>query len=95
MRREGIVRSEADILALVSAPASIQMDSSVGKKGIDNYHVDVELSAACVFNGREVVESVAKQVVAGSKIGESDTLDDLRRNYSGLLRATLHRAKTD
>ncbi|MFT4714091.1 MAG: hypothetical protein ACJAVI_002350 [Candidatus Azotimanducaceae bacterium] len=95
MSRKGIVRSEADILALVSAPASIQMDSSVGNKGIDNYRIDVELSAAFVFNGKEVVESLAKQVVAGSKIVKSDILDDLRRNYSDLLRATLHRVKTD
>lgn len=95
MSRKGIVRSEADILALVSAPASIQMDSSVGSRGIDNYHIDVELSTAFVFNAKEVVESVAKQVVAGAKVGRSDILDDLRNNYADLLRATLHRAKTD
>ena len=43
MGRKGIVCSEADILALVSAPASIEIDTSVGDKGIDNYHIDVEL----------------------------------------------------
>ena len=95
MSRKGIVRSEADILALVSAPASIEMDSSVGNKGIDNYHIDVELSAAFVFNCKEVVESIAKQVVAGTKIGKSDLIDDLRSNYRDLIKATLHRAKTD
>jgi len=95
MKRNGIVRSEADILALVSAPASIQMDSSVGNKGIDNYHIDVELSAAFVFNGKEVVEGVTKQVVAGSRVGKSEQMDDFRHNYRDLIRATLHRAKTD
>ena len=49
MSRKGIVCSEADILALVSAPASIEIDTSVGDKGIDNYHIDVELSAAFVL----------------------------------------------
>ena len=95
MSRKGIVCSEADILALVSAPASIEIDTSVGDKGIDNYHIDVELSAAFVFNGKEVVESVAKQVVAGSKVGRSELIDDLRSKYRDLIKATLHRAKTD
>ena len=49
MGRKGIVCSEADILSLVSAPASIEIDTSVGDKGIDNYHIDVELSAAFVL----------------------------------------------
>ena len=95
MGRKGIVCSEADILALVSAPASIEIDTSVGDKGIDNYHIDVELSAAFVFNGKEVVESVAKQVVAGSRVGRSELIDDLRSKYRDLIKATLHRAKTD
>ncbi len=95
MSRKGIVRSEADILSLVSAPASIEMDSSVGNKGIDNYHIDVELSAAFVFNGKEVVESVAKQIVAGSRVGKSELIDDFRSNYRDLIKATLYRAKTD
>lgn len=58
MSRKGIVCSEADILALVSAPASIEIDTSVGDKGIDNYHIDVELSAAFVFNS--VIQSEAQ-----------------------------------
>ena len=95
MGRKGIVCSEADILALVSAPASIEIDTSVGDKGIDNYHIDVELSAAFVFNGKEVVESVAKQVVAGVRVGRSELIDDLRSKYRDLIKATLHRAKTD
>ena len=95
MSRKGIVCSEADILALVSAPASIEIDTSVGDKGIDNYHIDVELSAAFVFNGKEVVESVAKQVIAGSRVGRSELIDDLRSKYRDLIKATLHRSKTD
>ena len=95
MGRKGIVCSEADILALVSAPASIEIDTSVGDKGIDNYHIDVELSAAFVFNGKEVVESVAKQVVAGVRVGRSELIDDLRSKYRDLIKATLHRVKTD
>ena len=73
----------------------IEIDTRVGDKGIDNYHIDVELSAAFVFNGKEVVESVAKQVVAGSKVGRSELIDDLRSKYRDLIKATLHRAKTD
>ena len=73
----------------------IEIDTRVGDKGIDNYHIDVELSAAFVFNGKEVVESVAKQVVAGSKVGRSELIDDLRSKYRDLIQATLHRAKTD
>jgi hypothetical protein len=76
-------------------PKNIGLDCGTLRKGIDNYLVDVRLSAAYVSLGKELIEVYTRQAVAGKKLNSPDLMDRLRDSYGDMLRATLHRTKTD
>jgi tetratricopeptide (TPR) repeat protein len=89
------IRSAQDILQNVLQPKNIGLNCSTLRKGIDNYLVDVRLSADYVNLGRELIEIYTRQAVSGAKLNSPDLLDRFRLSYSDMLSATLHRTKTD
>ena len=97
MAEQKIIASLNDILERVKAPRGIKLDCSVTNKGVDNYHIDVEISPAFSFKARETVEAQVKLIVSGNKLasGNSKELGDFRDSYTDMMRVTLHRYKTD
>ena len=91
------VTSIEDIASQIQSPRDISLDWSVVDKGIDNYHVDVEVSAAFTLRVREAVEQNMKLAVAGKPLmsGNSELMHDVRDAYTDLVKVTLHRCKTD
>jgi hypothetical protein len=90
------VRSAKDILASVKSPREIMLDTAALSKGIDNYHIDVELGPEFILHARHVIEDMVKRVVAGKKPGaNAQDMDALRTDYKNLVTGTLHRTKTD
>jgi hypothetical protein len=89
------IRSAQDILQKVMQPKNIALDCSSLVKGLDNYLVDVHLSASFVRLGRDLIAACTRQAVAGQKLNSPDLTDRFRRSYSDMLRATFHRTKTD
>lgn len=88
--------SAKDILANVKSPRPLKLDFSVMKKGIDNYHVDIALSPDFVLYGSTVCEDVVKRVIGGKKpAGTPEDTDALRDAYEEMIKASLHRTKTD
>jgi hypothetical protein len=97
MTDQQIITSLGDILSRIKAPRVVCLDCSVANKGVDNYHIDVELSPAFSFKAREVIESQVKKIVAGNKLssGNSQEMGEFRDSYTDMMRVTLHRYKTD
>ena len=97
MAEPQIIASLDDILAQVNAPRTIKLDCGVANKGVDNYHIDVELSPTFSFKTIEVIESQVKRVVAGKKLASSNSeeMEEFRDTYTDMMRVTLHRYKTD
>ena len=97
MAEQQIIASLDDILARVKAPWTIKLDCGMASKGVDNYHIDVELSPAFSFKAMEVIESQVKRIVAGNKLasGKSQEMGEFRDAYTDMMRVTLHRYKTD
>ena len=91
------VTSIEDIVSQIQSPRDISLDWSVVDKGIDNYHVDVEVSAAFTLRVKEAVEQNMKLAVAGKPLmsGNSELMHDIRDAYTDLVKVTLHRCKTD
>ena len=91
------VNSLADILAQVKSPPDIKVDCGAVTKGIDNYHVDVELSELFIFRIRETLDQNMKRLVAGKALisGNSEVMVEVRNAYVDLMKVTLHRSKTD
>lgn len=91
------VTSIEDIASQIQSPRDISLDWSVVDKGIDNYHVDVEVSAAFTLRVKEAVEQNMKLAVAGKPLmsGNSELMHDIRDAYTDLVKVTLHRCKTD
>lgn len=86
-----------DITALIKEPATIDIDCACVDKGIDNYHVDVEISATFTLRVKESVEKNLKSLVAGRSLssGNSETMIEVRDAYTDLMKVTMHRSKTD
>ncbi len=86
-----------DITAQIGNPAAIDIDCSCVEKGIDNYHVDVEISATFTFIVKESVEQNLKRLVAGKSLssGNSESMIEVRDAYTDLMKVTMHRSKTD
>ena len=89
------IRSAQDIVQKVMRPKNISLDCGALRKGIDNYLVDVRLSSTYVSIGKELIEICIRQAVAGKRLHSPELMDRFRDSYIGMLRATLHRTKTD
>ncbi len=91
------IASIEDILGQVGIPSSTRLDTSVLDKGVDNYHVDVELSPTFVFKTREMIENQVKRVISGQRLvsGNTPEMGELRDSYTDMIKVTLHRIKTD
>ena len=97
MAEQQIIASLDDILERVKTPREVKLDCSVANKGVDNYHIDVELSLTFSFKAREIIEGQVKRIVAGNKLVSSNSkeVNDFREAYTNMMRVTLHRYKTD
>ena len=91
------VTSIEDIVSQIKNPPDISLDCSVVDRGIDNYHVDVEISPAFTRLVREAVEQNMKLLIAGKPMisGNAEIMQKVREAYTDLMRVTLHRCKTD
>ncbi|MEX2365929.1 MAG: hypothetical protein WD601_04950, partial [Pseudohongiellaceae bacterium] len=88
------VTSARDLLEQIRPPTNLQLDCSVLRKGIDNYHIDVELSASFVRHARRVIEELVRRVVVGDRLQALD-MEALRDVYADMIKVSLHRTKTD
>lgn len=91
------ISSLKDIMEHIKAPPDISLDCTAVNKGIDNYHTDVEISAAFTFRVKESIEQNLKRLVSGKSLlsGNSETMVELREAYTDLMKVTFHRSKTD
>jgi hypothetical protein len=91
------VRSIEDIVSQIENPPDISLDCSVVDRGIDNYHVDVEISPAFTLLVREAVEQNMKLLIAAKPMisGNAEIMQEVREAYTDLMKVTLHRCKTD
>ena len=91
------VTSIEDIVSQIENPPDISLDCSVVDRGIDNYHVDVEISPAFTRLVREAVEQNMKLLIAGKPMisGNAEIMQKVREAYTDLMKVTLHRCKTD
>ena len=90
-----VVRTVDDLVNRVMQPRAIEVDFSPLAKGIDNYHVDVVLSQTFSRYGRQLIEYCTHKIVAGAKLNAPELMERFRNSYSEMVRATLHRTKTD
>ena len=86
-----------ELIAAVQVPQAISVDFTGARKGIDNYHVDVQISEAFTLAAKELIEQQVKLVVAGKPLtrGNTEKMGDFRDAYADVLKITLHRLKTD
>lgn len=91
------ITSLDDILSQIKAPRDIFLNCDSVSRGIDNYHVDIEVSASFTLRVKECVDHNLKRLVAGKSLisGNSEMMHEVRDAYSDLVRVTLHRSKTD
>lgn len=91
------VTSIEDIVSQIENPPDISLDCSVVEKGIDNYHVDVEVSPAFTRLVREAIAQNMKLLIASKPMisGNADIMQEVREAYTDLMKVTLHRCKTD
>ncbi len=91
------ISSLQDITEQIKAPPEISLDCSAVNKGIDNYHTDVEISAAFTLRVKESVEQNVRRLVSGRSLlsGNSEAMVELRDAYTDLMKVTFHRSKTD
>ena len=89
--------SVADLTAQLRTPTPLEVTLTGMHRGLDNYHVDVQLSNAFALHVATVAEEQVSRIVSGKRLltGNSEPLDDLRAKYLDLMTATLHRCKTD
>ncbi len=71
MAEQQLIASLDDILARLKAPRAIKLDCGAANKGVDNYHVDVELSIAFSNKARGVIERQVKRIVTGNQLVSS------------------------
>jgi hypothetical protein len=86
-----------DLISGVETPGTINIDCSSVNKGIDNFHIDVQLSEVFVLLTGELVEEQVKLIVNGKRLtpGNTQQMADFRDAYSDMVSVTLHRSKTD
>lgn len=81
----------------VTKPKPLELDLAGLDKGIDNYHVDVEISPQFLLQFEEAVEQILKRAIAGKALPQNNSpfLDNLRGAYTDLMSVALHRTKVD
>ena len=91
------ISSLEDIAAQLKTPPDIALDCSEVARGIDNYHVDVEISAQFTLKIKETIDQNLKRLVSGKTLisGNSEAMIEVRDVYTDLMKVTLHRSKTD
>jgi len=89
------VQSVEELMAAIRVPAGISIDLSTLNKGIDHYHVDIELSPRYQLLLKTVVEVAIKSVRSGKKLAPDSDMEALRDCYQELVTRLLHRTKTD
>jgi len=97
MNESKAIGSFNDILSGLFTPQEIRLDCSQAKKGVDNYHIDIELSPSFVQKTSELIETQVKRIVTGNKLssGNSAEFGVFRGEYADMMKVTLHRCKTD
>ncbi|MEX2489248.1 MAG: hypothetical protein WD356_06920 [Pseudomonadales bacterium] len=90
-------KSAADIISQVRTPNAVTLSCSVVSKGIDNYHVDVEISKSFVNHAVTLIEDQVARVVADKRLVAANTeeVGQLREMYRDMMEVSLHRIKTD
>jgi hypothetical protein len=91
------ISSLADIIEQITDPQDISLDCSAVARGIDNYHVDVEISASFTLKVRESIDQNLKRLLSGKSVvsGNSEVMHEVRDAYTDLMKVTMHRTKTD
>jgi hypothetical protein len=91
------ISSLEDITAQLKAPTDISLDCSEVARGIDNYHVDVEISALFTLRIKETIDQNLKRLVSGKALisGNSEAMMEVRDVYTDLMKVSMHRSKTD
>jgi len=97
MNESKAIGSFNDILSGLFTPQEIRLDCSQANKGVDNYHIDIELSPSFVQKTSELIETQVKRIVTGNKLssGNSAEFGVFRGEYADMMKVTLHRCKTD
>ncbi|MBV1879716.1 MAG: hypothetical protein KUG79_18890 [Pseudomonadales bacterium] len=91
------ISSREAILQRIRTAASITLDCSGLRRGIDSYHVDVHLSDYFVLQAREIITTVVKRVLSGGRAvpGRSVELSNFRNAYEDMIKTSLHRVGVD
>ena len=91
------ITSLDDITAQLKAPPDIALNCESVSKGIDNYHVDVEISEQFTLRIKESIDQNLKRLVSGKSMvsGNSEAMLEVRDAYTDLMKVTFHRSKTD
>ncbi|MCB1691843.1 MAG: hypothetical protein KDI19_03710 [Pseudomonadales bacterium] len=90
------ISSGQDIVGNVKAPRTIEVNCSVLRKGIDNYHIDVQIDPDFILHARQVIEDMVKRAVAGKRpSGQQADMEALSDSYEKIVKSSLHRTKTD
>lgn len=81
----------------VAKPIPLELDLAGLDKGIDNYHVDVEISPQFLLQFEEAVEQILKRAIVGKALPQNNLpfLDNLRYAYTDLMTVALHRTRVD
>ena len=93
-----ISETSSELFSLSKVPKSWVINTSGLKKGIDNYHVDVKISAR--FNGalKKLVTGLldeATAFAAGKPVNHFRELEALKSAYLDIMTVLIHRIKTD
>ncbi|MDC0598773.1 hypothetical protein OAP18_02920 [Gammaproteobacteria bacterium] len=86
-----------DILARVKTPEPLQLDISDLPKGIDNYHLDVKLSAQFCDHLQRLITDLLQQEASIKKIlaDHEESFVLVRESYLDMMTVLIHRIKTD
>lgn len=91
------VKTIKDLVQRIRTPDRIEVEFGSLSRGLDNYHVDVQLSPAFVLHVGTIADDQVERIVNSKSLltGNTEQLDRLRDLYLDMMTATLHRCKTD
>lgn len=85
-----------NLMERTKTPFAISIDTENLVRGIDNYHIDVQISESYTNLVRTIVSSQLKLAVVGKKLVEkSAEFEKLRSVYADIMEVSLHRTKKD
>lgn len=86
-----------DIFSTVKVPPTLQLDISSIPKGIDNYHIDVKLSARfCQDLHNLITQLLPQEAALKLRFQDHEKLfEALRRSYLDMMTVLVHRVKTE